>query len=95
MVCPLRYVVAGVSVLLALFVLLWTEWDRRREVKTANVVHEDVKTTKLKKGDKTTTHSRFPENMESFVSTIISFFNGRYLLDQWRAFRNSNEQTVS
>lgn len=41
MVCPLRFIVAGVSVAIALVVLLWSEWDRFNTKQQAEEKKED------------------------------------------------------
>ena len=75
MVCPLRYVVAAVSILVALFVLLWSEYDRRKDLKNASSSETMVKLT--------------PTETKSIGSTVTSFFTGQYLLDHFRRYRSS------
>lgn len=80
MVCPLRYIVAAVSVVLALGVLLWSEWDRVR-----------AKPAALSRGDKseqmTATATATTTSPSSYLSVFVSLFTGRYILNQWQAYK--------
>ncbi|KAH9253306.1 hypothetical protein BASA81_008657 [Batrachochytrium salamandrivorans] len=80
MVCPLRYIVAAVSVVLALGVLIWSEWDRTR-AKSAALARGDKSEQPLSSPPATTATT------SSYLSVFVSLFTGRYIFDQWQAYK--------
>jgi hypothetical protein len=84
MVCPLRYVVAAFSVALALFVFLWSEYDRRKQALIA------PRSNHLSKSPATVNVGKV--SLKELGETLASFFTGRYLLDHWRAYSEVKAQ---
>lgn len=84
MVCPLRYIVAGVSILVAFAVLLWTS-------STNNQLKDD-----RRKGMRTQAKV---QQRKSALSKFVDLFTGRYLMDKWQEFKSmessSNGNSVS
>ena len=85
MVCPLRYIVAACSVALALFVFLWSEYDKRKqslvEPRTKSI-NNQIHSTESKR------------TLKNFAETFTSFFTGRYILDHWRAYSQVKNNRV-
>ena len=78
--CPLRYIVFAISAIVALIVLFWG-----RSADT----DEDALTRKLNAGaiDGESAAPEEEQLVSSEKTSIVDFFTGKYLMRQWRKYR--------